>query len=339
MRADPFQFFRGGAAIMAADLASRPVTGMRVQLCGDAHLQNFAGYLTPERNFIFDVDDFDETLPGPWEWDVARLCASVALLAHVRSFGKRCGSAAAYCAAQAYRRHMRGLAIRSPLEIWYSHVDVRGMLKRELLAPRSADYVKPTPEHEHSARGVLERYRESLEPHVSLLLEKYHPVELFEYPMGVGSVGLLVMIAHYESREGAPLYLQIKQAQASALEPYLGRSVYRNHGERAIVGQHLMQAATDLFVGWSSDGERDFYVRQFRDGKASLDIDGINAAQLIDFSSWCGRVLGRAHARTGDAQMIARYLGASDVFERGMLRFARVYAAQVVRDYEEFCRE
>jgi uncharacterized protein (DUF2252 family) len=338
MRADPFQFFRGGAALMAADLAGHPITGMRVQLCGDAHLQNFAGYLTPERNFIFDVDDFDETLPGPWEWDVARLCASVALLALVRSFGKRCGSVAAYRAAQAYRRHMRALAVRSPLQIWYSHVNVRGMLKRELLAPRGAEYVKPTPEHEHSARGVLERYRESLEPHVRVLFEKYHPVELFEYPVGVGSVGLLTILAHFESREGAPLYLQIKQAQASALEPYLGKSVYSNHGQRAIVGQHLMQAATDLFVGWTSDGERDFYVRQFRDGKASLDVDGIDAGRLIDFASRCGRVLARAHARTGDTQMLAHYLGASDAFEKGMLRFARVYGAQVERDYEEFCR-
>jgi hypothetical protein len=233
---------------------------------------------------------------------------------------------------------MRALAVRSPLQIWYSHVNVRGMLKRELLAPRGAEYVKPTPEHEHSARGVLERYRESLEPHVRLLFEKYHPVDLFDYPVGVGSVGLLTILAHFESREGAPLYLQIKQAQASVLEPYLGPSVYSNHGERAIVGQHLMQAATDLFVGWSGDGERDFYVRQFRDGKASLDVDGIDAGQLIDFASRCGRVLARAHARTGDPQMIAHYLGASGAFEEGMTRFARVYAAQVERDYEEFCR-
>jgi len=338
MRADPFAFYRGGAALMAADLAGRPVTGLRVQLGGDAHLLNYGGYSTPERNLIFDVNDFDETLPGPWEWDVARLCASAPLLALVRSFSRRCGEAAAYAAANAYRRHMLALAKLSPLEIWYSHVDVRGMLKRELLAPRDATHVKPTPEHEDSAHGVIARYRESLQPHVRTLLERYAPVDMFEHPVGIGSVGLLTVIAHFESRDGAPLYLQIKQAVASALEPYLGRSVYGNHGQRAIAGQHLMQAATDLFVGWTSDGERDFYVRQLRDGKASLDVDGIDAAQLIDFASRCGRVLARAHARTGDPQMIAHYLGASDAFEEGMLRFARVYAAQVERDYEAFCR-
>jgi uncharacterized protein (DUF2252 family) len=338
MRADPFQFYRGCAAVMAADLAGFPVTGLRVQLCGDAHLQNFEGYSTPERNLIFDVNDFDETLPGPWEWDVARLCASAPLLALARSFGKRCGEEAAYRAAQAYRRHMRALAKRSPLKIWYSRVDVRGALKRELLAPRDAGYVKPSPDHEGTVRGVIGGYRSSLQPHVRALLEKYHLVEFFDHPVGVGSVGLLTMVAYFEARDGERLYLEIKQAQASALEPYLGRSIYQNHGERAIVGQHLMQAATDLFVGWTSDGERNFYVRQLRDGKASLDIDGIDADRLIDFASRCGRVLARAHARTGDPQMIAQYLGTSDAFEDGMVGFARVYAAQVERDYDEFCR-
>ncbi len=146
------------------------------------------------------------------------------------------------------------------------------------------------------------------------------------------------MVAHLESREATPLYLLIKQAVASALEPYLGPSLYANHGERAIMGQHLMQAATDLFVGWTSDGQHDFYVRQLRDGKASLDINGIDADQLIDFASWCGWVLARAHARTGDPQAIAAYLGSGDAFEDGMTRFARAYSTQVERDYEEFCR-
>jgi len=338
MRADPFAFYRGGAALMAADLAGHPVTGLRVQLGGDAHLLNHGGYSTPERNLIFDVNDFDETLPGPWEWDVARLCASAPLLAQVRAFGKGRGDEAAYRAAQAYRRHMRTLAQLSPLEIWYSRVDVRGMLARELTAPRDAGRVKPAPEHEDMIRGAIAAYRHSLQPHVRVLLERYHPVEFFEHPVGVGSVGLLTFIAHFESRDGSRLYLQVKQAQASVLEPYLGRSIYRNHGERAIAGQHLMQAATDLFVGWTSDGVSDFYVRQLRDGKASLDLEGIDADQLVDFASRCGRVLARAHARTGDPQMIAQYLGASDAFEEGMTRFARVYAAQVERDYDEFCR-
>ena len=339
MRTNPFAFYRGGAALMAADLAGHPVTGLRVQLGGDAHVLNFGGYATPERNLIFDINDFDETLPGPWEWDVARLCASAPLAAKVRSFGRRTGEEAAFAAAYAYRLHMRELAKRSPIDIWHSSVDVRGMLARELTPPSTATHVKPTPEHESVARSTLKKYRKTLEPHVQPLLEdRYHPVDFFEHPVGVGSLGLLTIIAHFEARKGEALYLQIKEAQASVLEPYLGPSSYHNHGERAIVGQQLMQAATDMFVGWTSAGSRDFYVRQLRDQKASLDFERINPAQLVDFARRCGAVLARAHARTGDPQAIAAYLGTSDVFEMGMVTFASVYAKQVERDYEAFCR-
>jgi uncharacterized protein (DUF2252 family) len=339
MRENPFAYYRGCAAIMAADLAPLPTTHLRVQLGGDAHLMNFGGYATPERNLVFDVNDFDETLPGPWEWDVARLCASAPLAALIRSFGKKAGDEAAYAAAQSYRQRMRALAARSPLEIWYSRVDVRGTLAHELTKPRNADIVKPTPEHETLARSTLTKYHATLLPSVRTLLERYHPVDFFEHPVGIGSVGLLTLIAAFEAREGEHLYLQIKEAQASVLEPYLGRSVYANHGERAIAGQHLMQAATDAFVGWTSESGRDFYVRQLRDGKASLDIDGIDADELVDFARRCGAVLARAHARAGDPQGIAAYLGSSDAFEEGMVGFARVYAAQVERDYSAFCRD
>ncbi len=338
MRADVFAFYRGGAALMAADLAGQPTTGLRVQLGGDAHLMNYGGYATPERNLIFDVNDFDETLPGPWEWDVARLCASAPLLATVRGFSKECGEASAYAAARAYRRHMRSLAQLSPLEIWYSTVDVRGMLAKELTPPRDATNVKLTPEHEEVANVTMDAYRHTLQPYIRTVIDRYHPVEFFAHPVGVGSVGLLTIIAHFEAREGEELYLQIKEAVASVLEPYLGPSQFSNHGERVITGQHLMQAATDLFVGWTSADGHDFYVRQLRDGKASLDLENITAAQLIDFAQRCGSVLARAHARTGDPQAIAAYLGASDAFEEGMTRFARVYAKQVERDYAEFCR-
>ncbi|MBV8728120.1 MAG: DUF2252 domain-containing protein [Candidatus Eremiobacteraeota bacterium] len=339
MRANPFAFYRGGAALMAADLAGHPVSGLRVQLGGDAHVLNFGGYATPERNLIFDINDFDETLPGPFEWDVARLCASAPLAAQVRSFGRRAGEEAAFAAAYAYRLHMRNLAKRSPIEIWHSTVDVRGMLARELTPPSTATHVKPTPEHESVARSSIEKYRKTLAPHVQPLLEdRYHPVDFFEHPVGVGSIGLLTIIAHFEARKGEALYLQVKEAQASVLERYLGPSRYRNHGERAIVGQQLMQAATDMFVGWTSAGSRDFYVRQLRDQKASLDFENINAVQLVDFARRCGAVLARAHARTGDPQAIAAYLGTSDVFETGMVTFASLYAKQVERDYEAFCR-
>ncbi|HUA09483.1 MAG TPA: DUF2252 domain-containing protein [Candidatus Acidoferrales bacterium] len=337
MRADVFAFYRGGAALMAADLAGHPVTGLRVQLGGDAHLMNYGGYATPERNLIFDVNDFDETLPGPWEWDVARLCASAPLLAQVRDFGKRAGEDAAYEAARAYRRYMRALARRSPLDIWYAHVDVRGMLARELTPPRDATHVKPAPQHEDVARGTLAAYRKTLSPYVRSVLERYHPVDFFEHPVGVGSVGLLTIIAKFEARENETLYLQIKEAQASVLEPYLGASAYGNHGERVIMGQHYMQAASDLFVGWTRENGHDFYVRQLRDGKASLDLERISAEQMVDYARRCGAVLARAHARTGDPQAIAAYLGSGDAFEAGMTRFARVYAEQVARDYARFC--
>jgi uncharacterized protein (DUF2252 family) len=338
MRADVFAFYRGGAALMAADLAGHPNTGLHVQLGGDAHLLNFGGYATPERNLIFDVNDFDETLPGPWEWDLARLCASAPLLAKVRRFGKRCGEVAAFAAACAYRLYMRALAQYTPLEVWYSTVDVRGLLRRELTIPRDATDVRPTPEHEELARSTIAAYRQSLAPYIRTLLDRYEPVEYFEHPVGIGSVGLLTIIAHFQARDGSALYLQIKEAIASVLEAHLGPSTYGNHGERAIMGQHLMQAATDLFVGWTHAGGHDFYVRQLRDGKASLDVENITAKQLVDFARRCGAILARAHARTGDPQAIAAYLGTSSAFENGMTRFARVYAKQVERDYEEFCR-
>ncbi|HTX59789.1 MAG TPA: DUF2252 family protein, partial [Verrucomicrobiae bacterium] len=323
---------------MAADLAGRPVTGLRVQVCGDAHFMNFGGYATPERNLIFDLNDFDETLPGPWEWDVARLCASGPLMAQVRSFGKRAGEAAAYAAARAYRRYMLELAELSPLEIWYSRVDVRGMLARELTPPRDATHVKPEPQHEELARGTIAKYRDSLQPYIRTLVDRYRPVDYFEHPVGVGSVGLLTIVAHLEARPGETLYLQIKEAVASVLEPYVGASRYGNHGERVIAGQHLMQAASDLFVGWTSEGGHDFYVRQLRDHKASLDLERIDEEQLVDFSGRCGAVLARAHARTGDPQAIASYLGSGDAFEEGMAGFARAYSAQVESDYAEFMR-
>lgn len=339
MRADVFSFYRGCAAVMAADLHDRPVTGLRVQLGGDAHLMNFGGYATPERNLVFDVSDFDETLPGPWEWDLARLCASAPLAAHVRSFGKKAGDEAAYAAAESYRTRMRALAERSPLEIWYSRVDVRGALARELTQPRNATHVNPSTEHLTIAHSTLQHYRQTLLPPVRALLERYRLVDLFEHPVGIGSVGMLTVIAAFQARPGETLYLQIKEAQASVLEPYLGASVFANHGERAIDGQRLMQAATDPFVGWTSAGGRDFYVRQLRDEKSSLDLAGIDADELIDFSRRCGAVLARAHARTGNPQAIAEYLGNGDAFEVAMVRFARAYARQVEEDYARFCRD
>jgi uncharacterized protein (DUF2252 family) len=338
MRASAFGFYRGNAAIMAADLAPIPVTALHVQLGGDAHLMNFGAYATPERRLVFDVNDFDETLVGPWEWDIARLCASLPIAADYRGFSKRCGEDAAYAAASAYRVRMRALAQASPLEIWYSSVNVRGMLATELTTPQSATRVKPSVEMETLARAALARYRASLPVHVRTLIDRYHVVETFEHPVGVGSLGLLTLIVHMEAEPGQALYLQFKGAVASVLEAYLGTSACAQHGERVIAGQHLMQAASDVFLGWTREGGHDLYVRQLRDMKASLDIENVSAEQVVDFAARCGAVLARAHARTGNPQAIAEYLGARDVFERSFAEFALRYAAQVRIDYETFLK-
>jgi uncharacterized protein (DUF2252 family) len=338
MSANAFGFYRGNAAIMAADLAAVPVTGLYAQLGGDAHLMNFGGYATPERRMIFDVNDFDETLAGPWEWDVARLCASLPLAASYRKFSKRTGEDAALAAAAAYRSRMRSLAPCSPLEIWYSSVDVRDLLAAELTPPVSATHVSPTQEMETLARSAFAHYRTSLPDFVRTLLDRYRVVETFEHPVGVGSLGLLTLIVQLEALPEQKLYLQFKGAVASVLEPYLQPSRYKNHGERVIAGQHLMQAASDIFLGWTAETGQDLYVRQLRDMKASLDIDRITAAQLVDFAGHCGAVLARAHARAGDPQAVADYLGARDVFEKSMAEFARRYAAQVEADYETFLK-
>jgi uncharacterized protein (DUF2252 family) len=339
MSENAFGFYRGNAAVMAADLSAMPVTGMHVQLGGDAHLMNFGGYATPERRLVFDVNDFDETLAGPWEWDIARLVASLPLAAKYRKFPNRLGAGAALAAALAYRMRMRALAAMSPIDVWYSSVEVGGLLKTELTLPRDATHVKPTPELETLAHAALVHYRDTLQPHVRMLLDRYHLVETFEHPVGVGSLGLLVLIVRFESEQGQNLYLQFKGAVASVMEPYLKASPYANHGERCIQGQRLMQAATDIFVGWTREADVDLYVRQLRDEKASLNIDAITADQLVDFASRCGAVLARAHARTGNPQEIAAYLGSKDTFEKSFAEFALAYSEQVEKDYEAFRKQ
>jgi uncharacterized protein (DUF2252 family) len=338
MLESPFAFYRGCAAVMASDLAPVPVTALHVQLCGDAHIMNFGGYATPERNLVFDVVDFDETLPGPWEWDVARLCASLPLACAVRGFPASLADDAAYGAARQYRKKIRALAERSPLEIFYSRVDVRGMLAHELTAPLSATHVKPSAQQESLTRGAIAQYRQSLLPHVRRLLDRYTIVNVFQKIVGVGSVGTMCMVAELEARPGERLYLQLKEAQVSALEAYLPRSEFANHGERVVAGQRAIQAATDLFLGWMRSGSRDYYVRQLRDAKASLDLEAVNRQDLVDYARRCGAVLARGHARSGDPNAIAQYLGKADAFDTAMVAFARSYAKQVDRDYEAFAK-
>ncbi len=363
MRASPFAFYRGAAAVMAADLAGMAVTGLRAQLCGDAHLSNFGGFATPERRLVFDVNDFDETLPGPWEWDVLRLAASVEIAARDRNLGRKAREDAVCACGREYRLRMRELAALTPLEIWYSRIDVRrvaelhesrSMGPGEHLPPKlvrdehgrlafraNPPLVVPldaADERAAGARSLLALYGASLPTHVRALIERYTLVGLARKVVGVGSVGTRCLVALFVTQRDEPLILQLKEATSSALEPYVAPSAFASHAERVVVGQRLMQAAADLFLGWTRIEEHDFYVRQLRDMKVTVDINLLNAAELADYASHCGWALARAHARTSDPQAIGEYLGRSGAFERALTDFAAAYADQNQRDYETFCK-
>ena len=339
MAADPFAFYRGTAAVMASDLAGVPVTRLLAQIGGDAHVVNFGGYATPERRLVFDVNDFDETLHGPWEWDVARLCASLPLLASFRSFRSSIADDAVFKAVGAYRKAMRRYSLCSPLDIWYASVDVHGSLAKELEPPRTAARVHAGANLLQFTRSAFYQYHHSVLPHVRMLLDRYVPVALWEHPVGVGSLGLYAAIVELQTDSADRLYLQIKEARASALERYLGPSPFASHGERVIAGQRAMQAASDLFLGWTSYAGRDFYVRQLRDEKTTLAVERITEKQFINYARRCGSVLARAHARSGSPQQVAAYLGNRDVFDEAMVRFARTYARVVERDYDAFAKQ
>ena len=372
MSASAFAFYRGSAAVMAADLAGLPATGLRVQVCGDAHVANFGMYGTPERNVVFDLNDFDETLSGPWEWDVLRMAASLVLAARDRNFSKATSSESVYGGVQAYRTAMLEFAAESPLAVWYERID----LEKAVLAAPSAERVlrrtfskakKRTAEHllpkltggsqphfvdappafrridldsgtAERARRVLKLYGGSLTPHVRRLFERFRLHDVAMKAVGIGSVGTQCMIALLLSEGGAPLLLQLKEAQASILERYIGKSAYRNHGERIVQGQRLMQAASDIFLGWTTIDGHDFYVRQLRDMKLGVDFPSITAAQLPQYAGACGWTLARAHARSGDPGALAGYLGRSDAFEEAVVRFAHAYADLAESDYDEFVR-
>ncbi len=360
MLGSPFAFYRGCAAVMAADLAHVSVTGLKAQLCGDAHLSNFGIFATPERNVIFDVNDFDETLPGPWEWDVMRLCASLPLAARVRGFDESAGSKAVVHAVGRYQRAMRYYATLSPLDVWYARVDVEELVTRSNgrraedwrqaleqararnLPQRFADQsqffrrVHATDEHALDAPGLMQKYAHSLFPSIRVLLDRYHFTDSAMKIVGVGSVGTRCFVALLLSRTGDALVLQLKEAQASVLESYLPQSVFANHGQRVVNGQRLMQAASDVFLGWVQFEGRDYYIRQLRDMKASVDLASVRCNEFFDYAAHCGQTLARAHARSGDVAGIASYLGRNDAFAQAMVGFARAYEGQVERDYAAF---
>lgn len=394
MLASPFAFCRGAALIMAADLAGTPDSGITVQLCGDAHLANFGVFGTPERSLLFDINDFDETLPGPWEWDLKRLAASFEVAGRHRKYSVSERRSITVELAHSYRERMR-LAADSPvLRSWYDRLDSAEALlwlKQELAAKRAdAKHLKRTEAVFAKARkrssasafaklvGVVDgelriisapplivpidelapaglsrndevrRMRELLDAYRETLANPHHPMHEFDYVhmarkvVGVGSVGTRAWIVLLRGRDdNDPLLLQAKEAQPSVLERFLPASIYSNHGERVVRGQRMMQAASDIFLGWQrtpeSDGEsRDFYVRQLHDWKGSANIEKMDASGALLYAHLCGETLARAHARTGDRVAIAAYLGSGDVFDRAIADFAAVYADQNERDYAAF---
>jgi uncharacterized protein (DUF2252 family) len=386
MLASPFAFYRGAALVMASDLSSTPVSGLRVQACGDAHLANFGGFAAPDRELIFDVNDFDETLPGPWEWDVKRLAASLNVAGRDLGFDDRQRRAAVVGGVRSYRDSMRNFAQMGNLAVWYSRVDLaavqrwqaevsRKALKRfqaNVAKARAKDSMKafakltmrvdgkvqlvsdpplivpldelvPGPEAEtvrEDLRSVVRSYRQTLPHERQQLLERYEVVDFGRKVVGVGSVGTRAWILLLTGRDGDdPLFLQAKEAEASVLEAFVGKSKFDNHGRRVVEGQRLMQAASDIFLGWvraeGIDGQtRDFYVRQLWDQKGSADIEAMNPSTLSIYAEICGWTLAHGHARSGDPVAIAAYLGKGSVFDEAIAEFAERYAEQNERDHQ-----
>lgn len=370
MKADAFAFLRGAAAVMAADLGSMPATGLRVQSCGDCHLANFGSYASPEGRAVFDVNDFDETLPAPFEWDVKRLAASLAVAGRAAHLPQSDCRQLARLAARDYRRHIRRLGAMPPLDAWSTRIDLDGAIadveshkirrnleKRlntimksaeahfGLVEPHGADWrIKEKPplvhhlsRHELNAKHAFASYAETLQEDRRVLLQNYHLHDVAFKVVGVGSVGTFCAIALLMSDDGAPLLLQIKEAQESVLAPYAGASQYGNHGQRVVVGQRMLQATTDIFLGWTEvpiDG-RYFYVRRLKDWRLA-DVGARLEAELPFYAGLCGRTLARAHGRAGDAVAIAAYIGEGSDFDKAIAAFAVAYAEQTERDWRTF---
>ena len=386
MLVSPFTFFRGAAYLMAADLAGSPRTGLDVQLCGDAHLSNFGVFAGPDRRLVFSLNDFDETLPGPFEWDVKRLVASFAVAGRDRGFDAKQRRSINRAVTRSYREAMGEFAGMSNLDLWYARIDVdelaalaaqevdRKQLKRfnrNLAKARSKDSVRAfaklttvvdgepriasdpplivpieevapgveSDQVEEFVRDVIRSYRRTLTADRRRLLERFRYVHAARKVVGVGSVGTRAWVVLMLGRdENDPLFLQLKEAQASVLEPFLGKSTFAKHGQRVVEGQRLMQAASDILLGWirveGIDGvSRDFYLRQLWDGKGSALVEAMDARTMTLYAQLCGQALAKAHARSGDAIAMASYLGAGDRFDRSLASFAEAYADQNERDY------
>jgi uncharacterized protein (DUF2252 family) len=387
MLVSPFTFYRGAALPMAADLAGTPASGLRVQLCGDAHLSNFGAFASPERNLVFDVNDFDETLPGPFEWDVKRLAASLAVAGRDNGFPAKDRRKIVLAAAERYRTAMREFAEQTFLDVWYTHLDIepavaefrsqikakRFKLAEKMLAKaHTSDSTKALDKLTSVVDGrrqiisdppmivpveeifadvqadmiyqlihtVLVKYRRTLQSDRRHLLEHFTLVQVARKVVGVGSVGTRAWVVLMDAGDGnEPLFLQAKEAQPSVLADYAGRSKYSNQGERVVAGQHLQQAQSDIFLGWTRvpnplDGvDRDFYVRQLKDWKLSVPIELLLPEGMAMYARLCGWTLARAHARSGDRVALAAYLGGSAKFDQAIADFAETYADQNERDY------
>jgi uncharacterized protein (DUF2252 family) len=389
MLVSPFTFYRGAALPMAADLAITPACGLRVQLCGDAHLSNFGAFASPERRLVFDVNDFDESLPGPFEWDVKRLAASLAVAGRDNGFPAKARRKIILAAAEGYRTAMRAFADQPLLEVWYAHLDIeqaiggfRSQMKAKRFKKAEAMLAKAHTKDSTLAlrkltttddgqrriisdppmimpiedvfadvqagaiyaeiRTVLGKYRRTLQSDRRHLLEQFTLVQVARKVVGVGSVGTRAWIVLMDAGDGTePLFLQAKEAQPSVLADYCGRSQYTNQGERVVAGQHLMQAESDIFLGWTRAAgpdkvDRDFYVRQLKDWKFSVPIELMVPSGMAVYAGLCGWTLARAHARSGDRVALAAYLGGSAKFDQAIADFAETYADQNERDYAAF---
>jgi uncharacterized protein (DUF2252 family) len=385
MLVSPFSYYRGAALAMTADLACTPSSALTVQACGDAHLSNFGIFGSPERHLFFDVNDFDETAPAPWEWDVKRLAASLEVAGRENGYTRRQRTAIVLRAVRSYRQTMREFAKQPVLGVWYAHLDMDALLPRfrSLLDPKRTPSVwraitKARAHDSHQAfdklchvregepriisdpplivpvevllaeldssepsarmQMLIDAYRDTLQPNRRHLLERYRVAHLARKVVGVGSVGTDAWIILLLDDHDAPLLLQVKEAESSVLEQFTLASEFTNHGQRVVSGQRLMQAASDIFLGWErfswSTQTRDYYIRQLRDWKGSADIAGMTPAGMELWASMCGWTLARGHARSGDRVAIAAYLGKSDVFDRAIADFAVAYADQNERDHQ-----
>ena len=376
MSVSPFTFYRGAAIIQARDLANAPVSGIIGQACGDCHLMNFGGFASPERVLVFDINDFDETFPGPWEWDLKRLGASLVLAARDRGFSKAIADEAVRAAAASYRKRMSEFAEMKALEIWYAQLSVDALkehfrknpdmstrlsAKQKQARSQNSEAVIPkltgiadggrkikdnppviyhvdqfTRSFEKQRLKFSEDYKKSLQADRQKLFERYHFQDTTLKVVGVGSVGTRCYLSLLMADEDDPLFLQIKEARRSVLESPRGKSRYEHQGFRVVEGIRTMQGASDIFLGWSRTKGHDYYYRQFRDMKVSAEVETFQPSTLVGYATMCGWAMARAHAKSGDAAMIAGYLGSTDHFDEALAQYSKAYADQAERDYETF---